>query len=520
MFKIKNILKYPRGLFTGLLVLFVFMSFGQQIQFSKVCKPSVVIRGIVESNNYYYGVSQVFNDSLGKYAVRLLKLDSTGSLVKEKLLLSDEAGGFYLSNHISLIKTFDGHFVTNLNLGGARPSKNAILKFDANLDTIWLRYFIDKGLNITEQIKQLPDSNFVLTGVDYDSTKNTYGAFLMLADAQGNYLWHKTYHESDSFSLYPRHVYPAPNGGFLMAGTRRVFGFDFLETRDPLLIRTDSLGNLLWQKTYGGNSFDDIANAGYLNGEIILFYCQQVRPFQGRYISGPVFQKVSDVDGSVVQTKNFPFIDGLDMSSFQLVMEEDKIIGVGSVLIVGIEDSLDPGTGRGYTIAVDSNFNELWFQYYTLRDSTPDPGERSYLYDLRPTSDGGYVGAGYVLVFDTATTGANFGYTAWVIKLDSNGCLRQSCVNRISEPEFNPAEEVPLSIYPNPSNQYFTVEWLGAKNGEAQLLDVQGRVLQRIDLNQGIGILNTAGHLPNGMYLIRVSSSDGEVRTQKVLLQR
>jgi hypothetical protein len=95
--------------------------------------------------------------------------------------------------------------------------------------------------------------------------------------------------------------------------------------------------------------------------------------------------------------------------------------------------------------------------------------------------------------------------------------------NEISQARANrvlSAEEVPLSIYPNPSNQYFTVEWRSAKNGEAQLLDVQGRVLQRIDLNQGIGILNTAGHLPNGMYLIRVSSSDGEVRTQKVLLQR
>tara|TARA_R110002050_G_C8943447_1_gene512762 strand:- start:1762 stop:1986 length:225 start_codon:yes stop_codon:yes gene_type:complete len=64
------------------------------------------------------------------------------------------------------------------------------------------------------------------------------------------------------------------------------------------------------------------------------------------------------------------------------------------------------------------------------------------------------------------------------------------------------------------------LEWKGAENGEAQLLDIQGRVLQRLTLSQGIGILNTDGHLPNGMYLIRVQSGQGEVRTQKVLLQR
>ena len=94
--------------------------------------------------------------------------------------------------------------------------------------------------------------------------------------------------------------------------------------------------------------------------------------------------------------------------------------------------------------------------------------------------------------------------------------------NEISKPTASKlisAMDDPLSIYPNPSSRYFTIEWLGAQNGEAQLLDIQGRVLQRINLTQGIGILNTAGHLPNGMYLIRVSSSEGEVRTQKVLLQ-
>jgi hypothetical protein len=157
MLKIKNNQKALKGLFTGLLVLFTFMVWGQQSQFSKVCKPSLIIRGVIENNNYYYAVSQIFNDSLGKYAVRLVKLDSTGRLIKEKLLLSNEAGGFYPSNHISLIKTLDGHFVTNINIAGSRPRNNAILKFDTNLDTLWLRFYTDKGTNIPEQIKQLPN---------------------------------------------------------------------------------------------------------------------------------------------------------------------------------------------------------------------------------------------------------------------------------------------------------------------------------------------------------------------------
>ncbi|MCR9155370.1 MAG: T9SS type A sorting domain-containing protein, partial [Bacteroidetes bacterium] len=135
------------------------------------------------------------------------------------------------------------------------------------------------------------------------------------------------------------------------------------------------------------------------------------------------------------------------------------------------------------------------------------------------TSDGGYVGAGTLETFDTLGTGANLGYTAWVFKIDSNGCLRDPCVNSISLPEEESGEML-LSIYPNPSSQYFTIKWLGAKDGQAQLLDVQGRVLESIALKQGVGVLNPTEHLPNGLYLIRVSTRKGEVRTQKVVLQR
>lgn len=91
---------------------------------------------------------------------------------------------------------------------------------------------------------------------------------------------------------------------------------------------------------------------------------------------------------------------------------------------------------------------------------------------------------------------------------------------KVEEPKGLIAEENPLSIYPNPSSQYFTIKWLGANNGQAQLLDLQGRVLQGIDLTEGIGILNTNVDLPNGLYLIRVSTEQGAVRTQKVVLQR
>jgi hypothetical protein len=520
MIQKKKITPFTQGLLVGL-GLFLFLGLnGQQTRFSHVYKPAVDVRGIVEKDQFYYGIAPIRVDSIGKFAVRLLKLDSNGTLIQSRDFITNEAAGYYASNHFSIIKTLDGNFVTNLNVGFSNPRKNGILKFNENLDTLWLRFFTGKGSNFPNQIKQLEDSNFIVTGTDYDSIENNTGAFLMKADSLGNYLWHKTYHEpDDSFSLRIRHVYLAPDGGFLMAGNRRVFGNDNEYTADALLIKTDSLGNKLWQKTYGSNNFDDFAAAGYLGNQIVLFYPEYVKPFPGNFFTTPVFKVIDDQNGQELNTYRFPHIEGINLSSSTLLIEDDKIIGAGRRWQEKNEPGPDPGTGRGYSLALDLNFNPLWYQQYTFRASTPDIGEKSRLRDFRPTSDGGYVGAGTLETFDTLGTGANLGYTAWVFKIDSNGCLRDPCVNSINLPEQE-TEETLLSIYPSPSSQYFNIEWTGVKNASAQLLDLQGRVLESIALIQGVGVLNPPEHLPNGLYIIRVGTRKGEVRTQKVVLQR
>jgi len=518
----KNSAQKIRGLLVGLgLLLFLGLN-GQQTRFSDVYKPSGVVRGIVESNNNYYGVTQIFSDSVGKYAVRLIKLDSSGNLIKTKDFIASEGAGFYPSSQISLIKTIDGKFVTHLTTFLATPSKNAILKFDENLDTLWLRFFVGKGLNIPEQIKQLPDGAFILTGTDYDSTENTNGAFLMKADSQGNYLWHKTFHEpDDSVSLWPRHVYPAPDGGFLMAGNRRDFGFDKEYSADALLIKTDSLGNKLWQKTYGSNNFDDFAAAGYLGNQIVLFYPEYVKPYPGNFITTPVFLLIDDQNGQELNTYRFPHIQGVNLSSSTLLIGDDKIIGAGhrgqhrdQPLPVP-----NPGTGRGYSLALDLNFNPLWYQQYTFRDSTPDIGEKSFLEDFRPTSDGGYVGAGTLETFDTLGTGANLGYTAWVFKIDSNGCLRDPCVNSINLPEEE-TEKTLLSIYPNPIPSGESLKIIGLKPSQAATVKIYnsaGVIVQKKNLapyTQASLIIN----LKTGLYYLQLEQQ-GQSSTQKLVVR-
>jgi hypothetical protein len=65
-------------------------------------------------------------------------------------------------------------------------------------------------------------------------------------------VWQKTLGGSDSD--YGRSVQQTTDGGFIIAGSTHSFGAGYYG--DVYLIKTDSAGNLLWQKAIGGSDWD------------------------------------------------------------------------------------------------------------------------------------------------------------------------------------------------------------------------------------------------------------------------
>jgi len=84
-------------------------------------------------------------------------------------------------------------------------------------------------------------------------------------DSEGNPLWEKTFggdfHIAFSVAL-------ASDGGFVASGLTRGAG---------LLLKTDSEGNLLWEKTFGGSlmSVQGTSDGGYVGAGGDLALCRQ-----------------------------------------------------------------------------------------------------------------------------------------------------------------------------------------------------------------------------------------------------
>jgi hypothetical protein len=75
-----------------------------------------------------------------------------------------------------------------------------------------------------------------------------------------------------------------------------------------------------------------------------------------------------------------------------------------------------------------------------------------------------------------------------------------------------------LHLWPNPATDAFTIHLPKNASGHIELMDVQGRILQRKRIqNDGEDVLIERGSLPNGLYIVRLQTLNGRVFVQKVV---
>jgi len=73
----------------------------------------------------------------------------------------------------------------------------------------------------------------------------------------------------------------------------------------------------------------------------------------------------------------------------------------------------------------------------------------------------------------------------------------------IEKTENSVANEV--LIYPNPADQYFTINNLQTEYTTVEYYDLTGKFILKNDLNKGINVLNTS-NLSNGIYLLKLNN--------------
>lgn len=120
--------------------------------------------------------------------------------------------------------------------------------------------YTDFGYDFGEGVVQLADSSYLLTGASSSFGEGPAQAFVMHVDKFGDRIWSKSYGGAESDR--GRRIFQIPNDGIYVAGYTNSIGngsFDFY------FFKTDLVGNLIYEKTYGGANFEKLHDATFVS---------------------------------------------------------------------------------------------------------------------------------------------------------------------------------------------------------------------------------------------------------------
>ena len=261
--------------------------------------------------------------------------------------------------------------------------------------TDWNKTYGGASYDYGYSMVQTGDGGYAIAGLTYSYGAGSDDFWLVKTDSSGSILWNKTYggtNEDDAESLIQ-----TGDGGYAIAGLTYSYG---ASTGDFYLVKTNSSGAMQWNKTYGGANNDD-ANSVIQTGD------------GGYAIAGLTFSYGTGGDSWLVKTNSFGAMQwnktygGANYEcAFSVVQTGD-----GGYAIAGLTNSYGAGHHDFYLVKTNSSGDIQWNKTYGGADE-------DYAHSLVQTGDGGY-----------AITGCTYSYGAgggdfWLVKTDSSGNMQ------------------------------------------------------------------------------------------------
>jgi predicted secreted protein len=177
----------------------------------------------------------------GGQDVWLVKTDASGNMQWNKTYggTGDDQGG-------TLILTADGGYaIPSYSTTGGLHSW--LIKVDQFGNMEWNQTYRVGAASFAYIGVPTTDGGYALTGTVFSGVFGKRDAWLIKTDSSGNMLWNRTYGGAGDDT--GRGVWQTADGGYVIDCDTSSFGAGGV---DIWLIRTDSSGNMLWNRTYGG----------------------------------------------------------------------------------------------------------------------------------------------------------------------------------------------------------------------------------------------------------------------------
>ncbi len=304
--------------------------------------------------------------------VYLIKTDASGNKQWGKTFGgSDDDWGY------SVQQTTDGGYIIAGIVGSNsfldHHGDVYLIKTDALGNVQWEKTFGGSGDDWGCSVQQTTDGGYIITGCT-ESGAGDDDVYLIKTDALGNVQWEKTF--GGSGDDWGCSIQQTTDGGYIISGMTASYGAGGC---DVYLIKTDALGNNQWEKTFGGSSYDDSGSVQQTTdgGYIIAGGTESCGAG-----SCDVYLIKTDASGNAQWEKTFGG-SGID-NGFYVQQTTD-----GGYIIAGETGSYstDIHPQDIYLIKTDASGNAQW-------QKTSGGSLMEYCGSVQQTTDGGYIIAG------------------------------------------------------------------------------------------------------------------------------
>jgi len=351
----------------------------------------------------------------------VVKLDNNGNIQWEK-----SYGGIFDDYACSVQQTTDGGYIVcgcAFSSGGDVTGHHGydnpdywIIKLTSTGEKEWAKCYGGTDNEIALSVKQTSDEGYIVTGwsisEDGDLPENcAHGYWILKLNSLGDTLWTKCIYVGLIDVVGAQSVLQTFDGGYIVTGTvipnnpNTNTGFDYS------VIRLDSTGNVIWNKFYGGSSYDHakmISQTADSNYIIVGYSDSNDGDVSGNHGQRDCWILKIDTLGDIIWSGcvgGSSMDYGRDLS----ITSDGGYVVAGSTLSKYIDYDHNNMSEKYWIFKMNSSGNLEWQKCFGGSNG-------DYAHSIQQTNDGDYIVAGKTLSVDGDVSCNHGSHDIFIIK--------------------------------------------------------------------------------------------------------
>ncbi|HMU44330.1 MAG TPA: T9SS type A sorting domain-containing protein [Ignavibacteriaceae bacterium] len=282
-------------------------------------------------------------------------------------------------------QTVDGGFIivgATESFGSNGMLDGCLIKTDEFGNKEWVKVYGTTHDDFFFSLEITNDGGYILTGERDAYPEGDSDEWIVKTDSAGEFLWEKIYgsntEDDRTFSIVK-----ATNGGYIIGGSK---GCDGYADCDGWLVRINEEGDTLWTKTFFGTDNSDWFEEVVETNDLGYILTGRIALHTSGY-AGDVWLLKTDSLGNLEWEKTYDYQEDVDIGySVQQTIDGGYIIAGGA----SPPDILE----RGWIIRTNSVGDTLWTKFIPSYTASPI-GSSTICYSVAQAGNGDYIVAGH-----------------------------------------------------------------------------------------------------------------------------